>query len=168
MSDAEKQAVQCVVDAVVGGDLGRLKSGLARLSELPGYEFSTVTGQLMNTDQREKFSMFVIGYESPFYYRDGHVFGAVYTPSEFMCKKASPSGEGLPFEQVRDAVLKARGEHDEKVLQKALGLKAALEEMEDLLKRHSFADSKLTSLAHVELHKGQALLLAALNPVNAQ
>lgn len=166
MSEAEKQAVQYVVDAVVGGDLGRLKSGLARLSELPGYEFSTVTGQLMSTDQREKFSLFVIGYESPFYYRDGHVFGAVYTPSEFMCKKANPSGEGLPFEQVRDAVLMARGEHNEKVLKKVLALKADLEELGDLLKGHSFADPELTSLARTELHKGQVLLLAALNPVN--
>ncbi|AIC20594.1 hypothetical protein EY04_17270 [Pseudomonas chlororaphis] len=166
MSDVEKQAVQAVVDAVIGGDLARLKPALARLSLLPGYEFSTITSQLLDTEQREIFSLFGIGLESPFYHRDGHVFGAVYTSHELMCRKANPSGAGLPLDQVREAVGKARGEHDEKVLKKAMSLKAELEELEDLLKRHSFADSKLTSLAHVELHKGQALLLAALNPIN--
>ncbi|MCV4287887.1 hypothetical protein OH708_08220 [Pseudomonas capsici] len=168
MSEAEKQAIQCVVDAVVGGDIERLKSGLFRLSELPGYEFSTVTGQLMNADQCDVVSLFVFGGEGLFYHRDGHVFGAVYTHNGFMTRKANPSGAGLPFGQVREVVESARSAHDEKVLSKAISLKAALEEMDDLLKRHSFADSKLTSLAHVELHKGQALLLAALNPVNAR
>ncbi|MBP5054335.1 hypothetical protein [Pseudomonas chlororaphis] len=166
MPDAEKQAVKDVVEAVVGGDAGLLKQALLRLSLLPGYEFSTITGQLLDTEQREVFSLFASGLESPFYHRDGRVFGAVYTSHELMCKKANPSGAGLPLDQVREAVSKARGEHDEKVLKKALSLKAGLEELEDLLKRHSFADSKLTSLAHVELHKGQALLLAALNPIN--
>lgn len=166
MSEAENQAVQVVVDAVVGGDLDRLERGLVSLSQLPGYEFSTVTGQLLNTEQRTTFSPICFGTRSPFFHRDGHVFGATYTSGVFLCENAHPSGAGLPFEEVRAAVEKARGEHDEKVLKKALGLKAALEEMEDLLKRHSFADSKLTSLAHVELYKGQALLLAALNPVS--
>lgn len=167
MSEAEKQAVQVVVDAVVGGDLDRLKSGLARLSHLPGYEFSTITGQLLNTEQRATFAMVCFSIKSPFFHRDGQVFGSVYTPGEFLCENANPSGTGLPFDQVREAVEKARGEHDEKVLKKALRLKAELEELEDLLKRHSFADPKLISLAHIELHKGQALLLAALNPVNS-
>lgn len=168
MSETEKQAVQAVVDAVVGGDLSHLKSSLARLSLLPGYEFSTVTGQLLNTDQRETFSLFIIGFESPFYHRDGHVFGAVYTPNGLMGKKANPSGTGLPLDQVREAVEKARGEHNEKVLKKALVLKADLNELDDLLKRHSFADQELISLARTELHKGQALLLSALNPVNSR
>lgn len=166
MSEAENQAVQFVVDAVVGGNLDRLERGLVRLSQLPGYEFSTVTGQLLNTEQRTTFSPICFGTRSPFFHRDGHVFGAAYTSGVFLCENAHPSGAGLPFEDVRAAVEKARGEHDERVLKKALGLKAALEEMEDLLRRHSFADSKLTSLAHVELYKGQALLLAALNPVS--
>lgn len=168
MSEAEKQAVQAVVDAVVGGDLGRLKSGLARLSELPGYEFSTVTGQLLKTEQRETFPIVCFGLKSPFFHREGRVFGAVYTPGELLCENANPAGAGLPLEQIREAVQKARGEHDEKVLQKALRLKAALEEMEDLLMRHSFADPELARLARADLHKGQAMLLAALNPVNSK
>ncbi|MGH8379272.1 hypothetical protein [Pseudomonas sp.] len=167
MSEAEKQSVQAVIDAVVGGDVNRLKLGLVRLSQLPGREFSTITTQLLNTEQRESVPLVCFDLRSLFFHRDGWVFGSVYTPGEFLCENANPSGAGLPLEQVREAVQKARGEHDEKVLRKALDLKAAIEEMEDLLKRHSFADSKLTSLAQVELHKGQALLLAALNPVNS-
>ena len=121
----------------------------------------------MSTKQYETVSAvcFGSGVISDFYHADGKVFGAVYTDTYLLIRQAGPVGVGMAYEEVRKLVLEARAEYDETVLKKALQLKESLEELDRLLNGHSFADCKLASIAHADLYKGHALLVAALNPV---
>ncbi len=167
MTDKAKNDAQPVIDAIVLGDAQLLARALQRLATTWPDVFIRVTGRLIDSTQREYVSVISIGtcYASDFYHADGKVFGAVYTDSNFLARKAGPAGVGIDHEAVKGITLKARAEYDETVLKKALQLKDALDELDRLLVGHSFADSKLTSLAHADLFKGHALLLAALNPV---
>ncbi|MBC8877898.1 hypothetical protein [Pseudomonas cerasi] len=166
MTDKAKNDAQPAIDAIVLGDSDLLARALQRLSTTLPDVFIRVTGQLIDATQREYVSVMCIGigHVSDFYHADGKVFGAVYTNSNFLARKAGPSGVGIEYEKVKGIAVKARTEYDETVLKKALQLKDALNELDKMLGGHSFADSKLTSLAHVDLFKGHALLLAALNP----
>lgn len=166
MTDKAKNDAQPAIDAIVLGDSDLLARALQRLSTTLPDVFIRVTGQLIDSTQREYVSAMCIGvfYVSDFYHADGKVFGAVYTDSSFLTRKAGPAGVGIDHDAVKSIALKARADYDETVLKKALQLKFALDELDRMLVGHSFADSKLTSLAHVDLFKGHALLLAALNP----
>ncbi len=167
MSDQAKRDKEAVIDAVVSGDVGRLESALLRLTKSDAAGFLYMTGQLLKAEQAKQHCSFGLGGYSiglpPFYFDDGVLYGATYTNSvHFMLKDAHRSGAGIAHEEVCRIVSKVRGEYDEGVLKKARELKAHMEELEALLSGHSFVDSKLSSLAHVELVKGQALLVAAL------
>ncbi|RMN95153.1 hypothetical protein ALQ50_02653, partial [Pseudomonas coronafaciens pv. coronafaciens] len=166
MTDKAKNEAQPVIDAIVLGDAQLLDHALQRLSTTLPDVFIRVTGQLIDPSQPEYVSCLAIGigYISDFYHAEGKVFGAVYTASAFLARKAGPSGVGIEYEEVKRIALKARAEFDEIVLKKAVQVKDALNELDKMLVGHSFADRKLTSLAHVDLFKGHALLLAALNP----
>lgn len=168
MTDKAKNDAQPVIDAIVLGDAQLLDRALHRLAITQPDVFIRVTGQLIDSRQPEYVSCIVIGigYVSDFYHADGKVYGAVYTEDGFLARKAGPSGVGLHHETVKSISLKARAEYDDTVLKRAVQLKDALSELDKMLTGHSFADSKLTSLAHVDLFKGHALLLAALNPIN--
>lgn len=167
MTDQAKNDAQPVIDAVVVGDAQRLIRALRGLAkELPEV-FISVTDQLLNASQYKSVSAVCFGLSaiSDFYHADGKVFGAVYTDTFLLVRQAGPVGVGMAYEEVRKLVLEVRAEYDETVLKKAMQLKESLEELDRLLNGHSFADSKLTSMAHADLFKGQALLVAALNPV---
>ncbi|SDT52458.1 hypothetical protein [Pseudomonas prosekii] len=166
MTDQAKNDAQPVIDAVVVGDAQRLIRALRGLAKALPVVFLGVTGQLLSTKQHESVSAacFCFGGVSDFYHADGKVFGAVYTDTFLLVREAGPVGVGMAYEEVRKLVLQVRAEYDESVLKKALQLKESLEELDKLLTGHSFADSKLTSLAHVDLFRGQALLMGGLNP----
>ena len=164
MTDQAKNHAQPVIDAVVVGDSQRLICALRGLAKVVPDVFICVTGQLLDTAQRSYANGFGFGYISDFYHADGDVFGAVYTDTLMLTRQAGPSGVGMPYEEVKKLVLEVRAEYDETVLKAAMRLKVTLGELDRLLTGHSYADSKLTSLAHAELLKGQALLMAALNP----
>jgi hypothetical protein len=165
MSEQVKRDTKDVVDSVIGGDSKGLAHALARLANSSPSQFLTSTAQLLNTEQCD--SVLVLGLQctSDFYHADGRVFGSVYTAGGFFLKKANPSGVGLALDEVRAAVDKARGEHEELILKKVIELDVTFQELDRLLEGHSFADSKLKSLAHVDLIRGKALLWAALNPI---
>ena len=171
MSEQVKRDTQAVIEAVIGGSAINLASTLSRLASSAPGSFLHITGRLLDTRQPETVSVFGIGFgafdtERSFYHADGHVFGATYTEGHWvMTKKAHPAGVGISYEAVKEVVIKARAEYDEAVLKKAMQLKESLEELDRLLNGHSFADCKLTSMAHADLFKGHALLVAALNPV---
>lgn len=167
MSEQVDRDTQAVVDAVIGGNADGLWRALKVLTESAPDEFLRLTGKLIDSTQHTHVPLVgVCGYgPSEFYHADGKVFGSVYTPDAWFSKKAGPAGVGLPHEQVSSIVIKARAEYDETVLKKAVQLKASLEELDKLLTGHSFAERKLTSLAHDDLFKGHALLVAALNPI---
>ncbi|MBM5459238.1 hypothetical protein H8F21_16855 [Pseudomonas sp. P66] len=167
MTDQAKRDKQAVIDAVVGGDVGRLESALLRLAKSDASGFLYMTGQLKSTEQTKQHLSIGLGVYSiglpPFYFDDGVLYGATYTDSDhFMTKDAHRSGAGIVHEEVCQIVSKVRAEYDEGVLKKVRELKANMEELDALLAGHSFADSKLASLAHVDLVRGQALLVAAL------
>lgn len=166
MTDQAKNEAQPVIDAVVVGDAGRLIRALRGLASAMPAVFIRVTGQLIESTQQEFVSGLCIGLGciSDFYHADGKVFGVVYTDTTIFTRQAGRSGVGLDYEEVKRIVLEVRAEHDETVLKVAMRLKNSMEELDKLLAGHSFADSKLISLAHVDLFKGHALLLAALNP----
>ncbi len=167
MSEQADRDTQAVTDAVIGGNVDRLGPALARLVDSDPAKFLRMTGKLIDATQVNRVSnigLFGIT-DSEFYHADGMVFGAVYTPDEWFSRKIGPCGVGLPHDQVSAIANKVRAEYDEAVLKKAMQLKESLEEIDRLLNGHSFADSKLTSMAHADLFKGQALLVAALNPV---
>lgn len=63
---------------------------------------------------------------------------------------------------MRQVVEKARAEFEQSVVNVVCSLGNTMELLDKMLAGHSFADSKLTSLAHVELVNGRALLVAAL------
>ena len=165
MTDQAKNDAQPVIDAVVVGDAGRLIRALRGLASAMPVVFIRVTGQLIESTQQEFVSGLCIGLGciSDFYHADGKVFGVVYTDTAIFTRQAGRSGVGLDYEEVKRIVLEVRAEHDETVLKAAMRLKNSMEELDKLLAGHSFADSKLISLAHVDLFKGHALLLAALN-----
>lgn len=162
MTEQAKRDKQAVIDAVVGGNLDGLTSALKRLSDSDPFEFSVITGNLLNIYQREQFAILCVGAMPDVFHSDGKVFGATYTDGDFLCKRAHPSGVGLPTGDVRQAVEKVRAEYEQSVLNAVKSLRNTMELVDKMLLGHSFADSKLTSLAHVELVKGQALLMAAL------
>lgn len=170
MSEQVDRATQAVVDSVISGSLGSLSSALVRLALASPSVFLRVTIELLNTDQPKTVSA-LIGLRGQgagdFYHTDGRVFGAVYTDQMLFCKEAHPSGVGIPFEDVCAAVTKARGEHEELILNRVQALDGIFQELDTLLAGHSFADGKLLRLASVDLVKGKALLWAALNPVKA-
>lgn len=167
MTDQAKNDAQPVIDAVVVGDAQRLLRALRGLAKALPEVFIRVTGQLLSTKQCESVSAVCFGFGaiSDFYHVDGKVFGAVYTDTFLLIRQAGPMGVGMAYEEVRKLVLEVRAEYDETVLKKAMQLKESLEELDRLLSGHSFADCKLTSMAHADLFKGHALLVAALNPV---
>jgi hypothetical protein len=166
MSDQVKRDKQAVIDAVVGGDLDSLAPALKRLSGSSPYDFVVAAGALLNTEQREQYltlGVFVGSSHMPdFFHAEGVVYGAIYVDGSPFCKRACPVGTGLPIAEVRVIVEAARQEYDNSVLERVTKLKEQFEQMDRLLAGHSFADSKLVSLAHVELVKGQALLIAAI------
>ncbi|CAM3934191.1 hypothetical protein SAMN05216475_6296 [Pseudomonas synxantha] len=170
MTDQAKNDAQPVIDAVVVGDAQRLLRALRGLAKALPEVFIRVTGQLLSTKQCESVSAVCFGFGaiSDFYHVDGKVFGAVYTDTFLLIRQAGPMGVGMAYEEVRKLVLEVRAEYDETVLKKAMQLKESLEELDRLLSGHSFADSKLTSMAHADLFKGQALLVAALNPIKRE
>ncbi|MNC56625.1 hypothetical protein D3C75_1062360 [compost metagenome] len=93
------------------------------------------------------------------------VYSATYVSAggmNFMCERAHPVGSGLPFPEVQRIVLEVRAVHDEVVLKKVVDVKAKMQEIDLLLKGHSFVDGGLAGLARADLVKGQALLIAAL------
>lgn len=167
MSEQVDRGTRAVADAVIGASIDRLWRALRALSESAPAEFLRLTGRLIDATQVTRVSnigLFGIT-DSEFYHADGMVFGSVYTPDEWFSRKVGPCGAGLHYEQVSAIVTKVRAEYDETVLKKAIQLKESLEELDRLLNGHSFADCKLTSMAHADLFKGHALLVAALNPV---
>lgn len=168
MSEQVDRATQAVVDSLVSGSLSSLSSALVRLALVSPSAFLYTTIGLLNTDHPKTVSSIMIGLcgqgSGDFYHADGRVYGAVYTDHMFLCKKAHPSGAGIPLEDVRAAVAKARDEHEELILKKVQALESIFQEIDNLVAGHSFADSKLLSLAHVDLVRGKALLWAALNP----
>ena len=171
MSEQVKRDTQAVTEAVIDGSAINLASTLSRLASSSPTEFLHITGRLLDARQPETVSTFGVGFaaydaERSFYHADNHVFGATYTEGRwFMIKKAHPAGVGIPYEMVKEVVVKVRTEYDESVLKKALQLKGSLGEIDRMLNGHSFADGKLTRMAHADLFKGHALLVAALNPV---
>lgn len=171
MTEQVKRDTQAVTEAVIGGTAVNLASALSRLSSSSPTGFRHTTERLLDTRQPETVSTFGLGFgdnnaDRCFYHADGHVFGATYTEGHwFMTKRAHPAGVGIPYEAVKEVVIKVRTEYDESVLKKALQLKESLSELDKLLTGHSFADRKLTNMAHDDLFKGHALLVAALNPV---
>lgn len=162
MSDQVKRDKQAVIDAVVGGELAGLASALKRLSDSSPSEFLVACQDLLNAEQRKQFHLLGFCRLPDAYHADGVVFGATYTSGDYLCKCAHPVGTGLPIAEVRVIVEAARQEYDNSVLERVTKLKEQFEQMDRLLAGHSFADSKLVSLAHVELVKGQALLIAAI------
>lgn len=166
MTEKVDPDVQSVVDAVVVGSAERLARALGYLAKTSPATFLAVTGKLLSTDQPTHISsvMAITGCASELYHAAGKVFGAAYVDEGFLCKQAAPVGEGIPYEDVKAVVTKVRAEYDETALKKARDLKGVLEELDSLLRGHSFADPKLASLAHVDLFRGHALLLAALIP----
>lgn len=165
MTDQAKRDKQAVIDAVVGGDVAMLATALKRLSNSDPSAFLDITGDLLNTKQREQFSMIGFGRMPDAYHADGVVYGAMYTDGSIFLKRAHPAGVGLPIDAVRQAVEKARAEYEQSVLNVVHNLGSTMELLDKMLAGHSFVDTKLTSLAHVELLKGKALLVAALNPL---
>lgn len=168
MTDQAKRDKQAVIDAVVGGDLARLAPALKRLSESSPSEFLGVSHGLLNTEQCEQFPLLGFGHLPDVYHADGKVFGATYTNGDFLCKRAHPVGTGLPFDEVRQVAEKARTELEQSVMNVVRSLGNTMELLDKMLAGHSFADSKLTSLAHVELVKGKALMVAALTSSQPQ
>lgn len=165
MTDQAKRDKQAVIDAVVGGDVAMLATALKRLSNSDPSAFLDITGDLLNTKQREQFPMIGFGRMPDAYHADGVVYGATYTDGPFLSKRAHPAGAGLPIDEVRQAVEKARAEYEQSVLNVVQNLGNTMELLDKMLAGHSFVDTKLASLAHVELLKGKALLVAALIPV---
>lgn len=168
MTDQAKNDAQQVIDAVVVGDSQRLVRALRGLAKVLPEVFIRVTCQLLSTKQCESVSAVCFGAISDFYHADGKVFGAVYTDTFLLIRQAGPVGVGMAYEEVRKLVLEVRAEYDEAVLKKAMQLKDSLEELDRLLSGHSFADCKLTGMAHADLFKGHALLVAALNPIKRE
>lgn len=164
MTEQAKRDKQAVIDAVVGGDLAGLIPALKRLSDSSPSEFLWACQDLLNTEQRKQFPLLGFCRLPDAYHADGVVFGATYTSGDYLCKCAHPVGTGLPFDGVRQAAEKARAEFEQSVMNVVCSLGNTMELLDKMLTGHSFADSKLTSLAHVELVKGKALLVAALTP----
>ncbi|MNP83127.1 hypothetical protein D3C76_1819810 [compost metagenome] len=69
---------------------------------------------------------------------------------------------------MRQVAEKARTELEQSVMNVVRSLGNTMELLDKMLAGHSFADSKLTSLAHVELVKGKALMVAALTSSQPQ
>lgn len=168
MTDQAKRDKQAVIDSVVGGDLAGLALALKRLSDSSPSEFLGISHDLLNTEQREQFPLLGFGHLPVAYHADGKVFGATYTNGSFLCKRAHPAGAGLAFGEVCQAVEKVRTEFEQSVMNVVRSLGNTMELLDKMLAGHSFADSKLTSLAHVELVKGRALMVAALTPSQLQ
>ncbi|MBW9245000.1 hypothetical protein [Pseudomonas paracarnis] len=167
MSEQADRDTQAVADAVIGGNIEKLGPALSRLADSDPAKFLRLTGKLIDATQVTRvvnIGLFGIT-DSEFYHADGMVFGSVYTPDEWFSRKVGPCGVGIPYDQVSSIANKVRAEYDETVLKKAMQVKESLEELDRLLNGHSFANSKLTSMAHADLFKGHALLVAALNPV---
>lgn len=164
MTDQAKRDKQAVIDAVVGGDLPMLATALKRLSNSDPSGFLSITSDLLNTNQREQFSMMGFGRLPDAYHADGVVYGVMYTAGDFLSKRAHPAGAGLPIDEVSQAVAKARAEYEQSVLNVVHSLGSTMELLDKMLAGHSSVDTKLASLAHVDLLKGKALLVAALNP----
>lgn len=164
MTEQAKRDKQAVIDAVVGGELAGLASALKRLSDSSPSEFLGACQDLLNAEQRKQFPLLGFCRLPDAYHADGVVFGATYTSGDYLCKCAHPVGTGLPFDEVRQAVEKARAEFEKSVMNVVCSLGNTTEHLDKMLAGHSFADSKLISLAHVELVKGKALLVAALTP----
>ncbi|WP_327440261.1 hypothetical protein [Pseudomonas donghuensis] len=165
MSEQAKRDKQAAIDAVVGGALDGLASALCRLSKSDPSGFLSLTGQLLDTEQHELFAMLCGGSWPEVFHAEGMVYGATYIDAggmHFLCKRAHPVGSGLPFTEVQKVAFEARAIYDEIVLKKVVDLKAKMQEIDLLLKGHSFVDGGLAGLAHADLVKGQALLVAAL------
>jgi hypothetical protein len=151
MSEQAKRDKQAVIDAVIGGDLAGLALALKRLSDSSPSEFLGTSHDLLNTEQHEQFLMLGPCRQPDVYHADGMVFGATYTNGDFLCKRAHPAGTGLPFDEVRQAVEKARAEFEQSVMNVVCSLGNTMEHLDKMLVGHSFADSKLVSLACDEL-----------------
>jgi hypothetical protein len=166
MTDQAKNEAQPVIDAVVVGDARRLTLALRCLAKALPAVFLRVTGQLLDTNQREFVSGLCIGggYTSDFYHADSKVFGAVYTDTGMFTRQAGRSGAGLDYQEVKKIVLEIRADYDEAVFKKVLELDGTLADLDKLLAGHSCADRKILSLAYGDLARCQALLWAALNP----
>jgi hypothetical protein len=162
MSEQAKRDKQAAIDAVVGGALDGLASALCRLSKSDPSGFLGLTGQLLDTEQRELFPI-ICGVVRPEVFQgEGMVYGATYVNAGGFCDRAHPVGSGLPFPEVQKVVQEVRAGYDEVVLKKAIDLKVKMQEIDLLLKGHSFVDGGLAGLARADLVKGQALLVAAL------
>ncbi|MGF6595181.1 hypothetical protein [Pseudomonas sp. 2835] len=165
MSEQAKRDKQAAIDAVVGGALDGLALALYRLSKSDPQVFMSFTGQLLDTEQRELFPMIWGGVRPEVFHSEGMVYVATYVGAGGMhslCSRAHPVGSGLPFPEVQKVVQEVRAGYDEVVLKKVIDLKVKMQEIDLLLKGHSFVDGGLAGLARTDLVKGQALLVAAL------
>ncbi len=162
MSEQVMRDKQAVIDVVVVGDIAGLAAALKRLSSSDPAEFAKITSDLLNTEQREQYAIVSIDRMPDVFHADSRVHGAVYTNGDFLCKRAHPSGCGLPIDEVRTVVEAVRHEYDQSVRDRVAGLKEQFEQIENLLGGHSFADRQLAVLARAELRKGHALLVAAI------
>lgn len=168
MSDQAKRFEQAVVDAVVAGDAGKLESALRRLSKTDAWRFSIITKQLLDTEREKKLCTMVIAPLTntlPRFHYDGNfVYAAAYVDCEgFMMKESHPSGAGIYFGDVADAVTKVCGEFDEVVVKRIRELKGHIKDLIDQVGGHSTADTGVISQARAELLTGQALLVAAVS-----
>ena len=165
MSERIKQDKQSVIEAVISGDADHLWRSLKRLTESCPRSFLHYTAELISTEQAKSYCSLGIGIHAqtpPFYFADGVVYGATYTQGAFFSKDAHRAGKGIALDIVAGIVAKARAEHDEAVLKLVRALKDHLAELNCQLQGHSSRDDTLVALGKVDLLKGQALLLSAL------
>jgi hypothetical protein len=173
MSDQAKRFEKAVVDAVVAGDAGKLESALRRLSKAEAWRFRNITKQLLDTEREKKLCTMTVAALTntlPLFYYDGNfVYAAAYVDCDgLMMKEAHPSGAGLYFGDVADAVTKVCGEFDEVVVKRIRELKGHIKDLVDQVSGYSTADTGVVSQARAQLLTGQALLVAAVSPIEAQ
>lgn len=170
MSEQAKRYEQAVVDAVIAGDVGKLESALRWLSKTDAGRFLTITKQLLDTEREKKLCTMVIGplvnTLPPFYYDSNFVYAAAYVDCDgFAMKEAHPSGAGVYYGDVADVAAKVCAEFDEGVVKRVRELKAHIKELIDQVSGHSTADISVIGQARSELLTGQALLVAAVSPL---
>lgn len=170
MSEQAKRYEQAVVDALVAGDSGKLEAALRWLSKTDPGRFLTATKQLLDTEREKKLCTMVIAPLSntlpPFYCDGNFVYAAVYADCEgFMMKEAHQYGVGIYYPDVVEVVGKVCGEFDEAVVKRVRELKTHIKDLVDQMCGHSTADIGVIGQARAELLTGQALLVAAVSPL---
>ena len=170
MSEQAKRYEQVVVDAVIAGDVVKLESGLRWLSKADAGRFLTITKQLLDTEREKKLCIMIttpLFNSLPlFFYDNKFVYGAVYVDgADFMMKEAHPSGAGIYYGDVEGVVFKVCAEFDQAVVKRVRELKTHIKDLIDQVCGHSTADISVIGQARAELLTGQALLVAAVSPL---